>query len=132
MKAHLTFTLSALFWKSRKERESNQSNEQGRQMIKPIFAVVAMMVASGCATKKIETQPLVSESLPRPNQILVYDFVATPDEVPADSTIAREFSIEPTRQTAEQIAFPSTHSLVPFQPGADYWSLVVPSDLIVG
>lgn len=72
--------------------------------MKLMFVVVAMMVAAGCATKKIEKQLLVTESLPRPNQILVYDFAATPDEVPADSTIAREFSIEPTTQTAEQIA----------------------------
>ena len=73
-------------------------------MIKPLFAVAAMMVAAGCATKKIETQPLVSEGLPRPNQILVYDFAATADEVPAYSTIAREFSVDPSTQTAEQIA----------------------------
>ena len=64
-----------------------------------------MMVASGCATKKIETERLVEEELPRPNQILVYDFAATPAEVPADSFITREFSVDTTAtQTAEETA----------------------------
>jgi hypothetical protein len=43
------------------------------------------------------------EKLPRPDQILVYDFAATPAEVPADSSLAREFTIETTPQSAEQV-----------------------------
>jgi len=67
-----------------------------------LTCVLAMMAASGCATKKIESDRQYSEQLPRPGQILVYDFAATPGEV--DSTIAHEFSVEPSTQTAEQTA----------------------------
>jgi len=70
---------------------------------------LAMVVASGCATKKLETERLVSESLPRPGQILVYDFADSPAEVPSDSTITHEFSVDPAVQTAEQSAV--THEL---------------------
>ncbi len=70
-----------------------------------LICLLAMMVTSGCATKKIETERLVEEELPRPNQILVYDFAATPAEVPADSFITREFSVDTTAtQTAEETA----------------------------
>ena len=70
-----------------------------------LLCLLAMMVASGCATSKIETEHLVEGGLPRPNQILVYDFAATPDEVPADSFITREFSVDTTAaQTAEETA----------------------------
>ncbi len=70
-----------------------------------LICLLAMIVASGCATKKIETERLVEEELPRPNQILVYDFAATPTEVPADSFITREFSVDTTTtQTAEETA----------------------------
>jgi hypothetical protein len=66
---------------------------------------LVMIVASGCATKKIETERIVEEDLPRPNQILVYDFAATPAEVPADSFITREFSVDTTAmQTTEEAA----------------------------
>src|SRR5688572_284710 len=70
-----------------------------------LICLVAIMVALGCATKKIDTERLVEEELPRPNQILVYDFAATPAEVPADSFITREFSVDTTAtQTAEETA----------------------------
>ena len=70
-----------------------------------LVCLLAMIVATGCATKKIETELLVEEELPRPNQILVYDFAATPAEVPADSFITREFSVDTTAmQTVEETA----------------------------
>jgi hypothetical protein len=46
----------------------------------------------------------VYEKLPRPNHIWVYDFAATPAEVPAGSALAGQPIEHPTPQTAEQIA----------------------------
>ena len=42
--------------------------------------------------------------IPKPDHILIYDFVATPDDVPADSTLASHSSSNPISQTPEQIA----------------------------
>lgn len=67
-----------------------------------LFAVV---VAAGCASTTVtDRQPLVTERLPRPNHILVYDFVATPTDVPAESALADNSTVQRTPQTAEQIA----------------------------
>jgi hypothetical protein len=46
----------------------------------------------------------VTGKIPRPHHIWVYDFAATPAEVPADSALAGKHAEHPTPQTAEQIA----------------------------
>jgi hypothetical protein len=67
--------------------------------------LLTMIMASGCATKKVESERLVEEELPRPAEILVYDFAATPAEVPADSVVTREIPVDTTAsQTAEDCA----------------------------
>jgi hypothetical protein len=66
-----------------------------------LFAIV---VAAGCATTKVTSQQqLVTGQLPRPNTVWVYDFAATPADVPANAAIAGQYSTT-TPQTAEQIA----------------------------
>ena len=68
-----------------------------------ILCLFALVVAAGCASTKVsDRQVLVAGQLPRPNHIFVYDFVATPADLPADSQLARDSN--PTPQTAEQIA----------------------------
>ena len=65
----------------------------------------ALVVAAGCASTQVtDRQQLVTERLPRPDQILVYDFVATPADVPAQSALADHASMQRTPQTTEQIA----------------------------
>ena len=65
----------------------------------------ALVVLAGCASTKVtDRQPLVTERLPRPDHILVYDFVATPNDVPTQSALADHASVQRTPQTAEQIA----------------------------
>ncbi len=65
----------------------------------------ALVVAGGCASTQVtDRQQLVTERLPRPDHILVYDFVATPADVPAQSALADHASVQRTPQTAEQIA----------------------------
>lgn len=74
---------------------------------KIIPAVVAGLFAvaflAGCASTKVSKERLVYGKLPRPDHILVYDFVATQDDVPEDSSIAGAYSEHETPQTAEEI-----------------------------
>jgi hypothetical protein len=64
-----------------------------------------LVVSAGCASTRVTSQEtLFTGQLPRPGNILVYDFAATPAEVPADSTLARQYSVDTTPQTAGQIA----------------------------
>jgi hypothetical protein len=60
---------------------------------------------AGCASTKITNREQnVSEQLPLPGHIWIYDFVATPADVPADSVLAGEPDLDSTPQTAEEIA----------------------------
>jgi hypothetical protein len=65
----------------------------------------ALVVAAGCASTTVsDRKPVVTERLPRPDHILVYDFVATPTDVPAESALTDNSTLQRTPQTAEQIA----------------------------
>jgi uncharacterized protein DUF4410 len=64
----------------------------------------ALVVVAGCASTKVTEQtPMVKEEIARPNQIWVYDFVATPADLPADSPIRSEAGAPRTPLTAKQI-----------------------------
>ncbi len=64
-----------------------------------------ILLATGCAsTKTTERKVLVTEQLPRPSHIWVYDFAATAAAVPADSELTDTFTVEAMPQTPEQIA----------------------------
>jgi hypothetical protein len=65
--------------------------------------LIAIVVAGGCASTKVsDREILVTEKVPRPDRILIYDFAATPDDVPADSSLAAAAGAS-TPQTPEQI-----------------------------
>ena len=52
--------------------------------------LVAVVVVGGCASTKVsDREILVTEKVPRPDHILIYDFAATPADVPAYSPLAR-------------------------------------------
>jgi len=82
---------------------------KGGNVMNDVFKLMFIFLTSlclsmGCASTKVtDRQVLVKEKLPRPDHILVSDFVATPADVPADSTIAGQHDEHPTSQTAEQI-----------------------------
>ena len=60
---------------------------------------------AGCASTKVaDREQLVTGPIPKPSNILVYDFVATPSDVPSDSALAGENDVDTTPPTAEQIA----------------------------
>jgi len=70
-----------------------------------ISCLFAMVVVAGCASTKVsDREQLVTGKLPRPNNILVYDFAATAADVPAESALAGQPDLDTTPQTAEQIA----------------------------
>ena len=70
-----------------------------------VLVALAVVVAAGCASTKVTNrQQLVTGPLPRPNTIWVYDFGATPADVPAYSAFAGKISADATSQTPEQIA----------------------------
>jgi hypothetical protein len=69
-----------------------------------ILGTILILVAAGCASTKVYDQQRVETGkLPRPNQIWVYDFAATPTDVPSDSQVAQTYTIVASPQTAEQI-----------------------------
>jgi hypothetical protein len=68
----------------------------------PFIFVLAML--TGCASTTVTQQtPMVSPGLARPNQIWVYDFAASPSDVPADSSIKSDLSAHSTPPTAEEV-----------------------------
>jgi hypothetical protein len=59
----------------------------------------------GCASTEVTSrQEYQGGKIPRPAHIWVYDFAATPTEVPSESALAGKPIEHPTPQTAEQIA----------------------------
>jgi hypothetical protein len=66
--------------------------------------LLALGLASGCASTKVtNNQNLVTGAIPRPSQIWVYDFAATPADVQAQSALAGQSSDAPPL-TDQQIA----------------------------
>jgi hypothetical protein len=67
------------------------------------FCLILAIVTTGCASTKITNREvLVTEKLPRPAHIWVYDFASTPTNIPADSAVAG--TTINTKQTEEQTA----------------------------
>ena len=58
-----------------------------------IMCLFAMVVVAGCASTKVtSSEPVVTGQLPRPANIWVYDFAATAADLPAESSLAGEYS----------------------------------------
>src|SRR6267142_2368578 len=69
-----------------------------------MLCLLALVVAAGCASTNVTQQtPMSSPGLARPNQIWVYDFVANPADMPANSSIGGEVGAPSTPPTAAQI-----------------------------
>ncbi len=72
-----------------------------RGFVMTAFAVVGI---AACAKVQVsDREVLVDDKEPRPRQIWVYDFAATPQDVPANSALAGQATAAPP-QTPEQIA----------------------------
>jgi hypothetical protein len=71
---------------------------------KVVTYLITLAVAAGCASTTVSNrQQTVTGSLPRPAQIWVYPFAATPADVPPESSLYGQVTPN-TPQTAEQIA----------------------------
>jgi hypothetical protein len=69
-----------------------------------VSCVLALAPLSVHASTEItEQKEIVTEKLPKPAHIWVYDFAATPADVPADSALAGQYSEHSTPPTSEQI-----------------------------
>jgi hypothetical protein len=65
---------------------------------------VSLVLVIGCASTNVTQRDIgVTESLPRPDQIWVYDFTATPSDVPAESALSGQYGAQQTA-TAAQLA----------------------------
>jgi hypothetical protein len=68
----------------------------------PVF--FALVLLAGCASTNVTQEtPMVSPGLPRPNRIWVYDFIADPSRIPADSSISANLSTPSTPPTPEEL-----------------------------
>lgn len=69
-----------------------------------VSSVFALMVLAGCAATQVTQQtPMASPGLARPDQIWVYDFIADPTNIPADSSIKARLSTPSMPPTAREL-----------------------------
>lgn len=62
-----------------------------------------LIILGGCASTKVTQEtPMSSTELARPNQIWVYDFVASTSDVPADSSLNGQLAAPSNPPTAEE------------------------------
>ena len=73
--------------------------------VRILWYILLLLPLGVCAATKItERHEIVFSEIPRPAHIWVYDFAATPADVPAESALAGQHSEPDTPQTPEQIA----------------------------
>jgi len=86
-------------------KSAEDSSALRKSMLIMFGSLVAVFILAGCATTEVtSSRPLVNERLPRPSHIWVYDFAATPADVPRNSTFA-DPSYRPDRpQTSAEVA----------------------------
>jgi hypothetical protein len=64
----------------------------------------ALALLAGCASTKVTQEtPLSHPGLAKPNQIWVYDFIADPARIPADSSLAAGLSQPPEPPTQQEL-----------------------------
>jgi hypothetical protein len=69
-----------------------------------IVMILFALIAAGCASTSVTQQtPMSNPGLARPNRIWVYNFVANPADMPANSSIRGEVGSPSTPPTAAQI-----------------------------
>ena len=84
--------------------------QKGTATLRTIIAAIVassftMIVLAGCASTKVTShEQLVTEKLPRPAHIWVYDFAATPADVPEASALATHDAVKTQPPTPEHIA----------------------------
>lgn len=86
-------------------RADKNTSLAGTQVSTIIAGVIAIVMVVGCASTEITNrEQFVTGKLPKPAHIWVYDFSATPADVPANSAIASQVAENPSPQTEQEIA----------------------------
>ena len=68
-----------------------------------VLCFFVLLAVAGCAKTKVTNREPVAGLFPRPAQIWVYAFAATPADIPADSAIAGQYSGGATDQSDDDI-----------------------------
>jgi Domain of unknown function (DUF4410) len=94
-----------------------------------VSCLLALVFVAGCASTKVtDRQILVTEQIPRPNHILVYNFAATPADAPE---LAAQGAGGGTPQTAEQIEEGrQLGALIASHLAADIRAMGLPADAV--
>jgi hypothetical protein len=68
--------------------------------------LLALVVVAGCASSDVTARrsSVGDEQLARPGRIIVHNFAATPDDIPADSAITGQYDRRDTPQTSQEVA----------------------------
>ena len=75
-----------------------------RSFSRVVLCMLSLVVVAGCASTSVTQQtPMSSPGLARPNQIWVYNFVANPADMPANSSISGQVGSPSTPPTAAEI-----------------------------
>jgi hypothetical protein len=79
--------------------------KNNRGLTQIVLWVSALVIAAGCASTKVSNRDeLVTGPIPQPAHIWVYDFVATPADMPSDAALADEPDVDTTPPTPQQLA----------------------------
>lgn len=88
-------------------RRSTESAKLRRNFTATVLCLLSIGLVFGCASTKVTEREHPASAqlakLPRPAHIFVYDFAATPADVPAYSNVISQFSVATKPQTPEQI-----------------------------
>ncbi len=85
-----------------------------KPFINAAFFIVGLAIVAGCASTKVTQQtPMTDIGLARPNQIWVYDFVASYSDMPANSSILGSVGAPAETPTSDEI-----------QTGRNYGALI--------
>ena len=69
-----------------------------------VSCIVFLVIVSGCAsTKVVEQNKIVTEILPKPSKIYVYDFIANPQDIPKGTSILAKAAEESPVMSKENI-----------------------------
>ncbi len=70
-----------------------------------VVSMLALAVLAGCASSDVSSRHsyVGDEEIARPGRIIVHNFAATADDIPADAAIAGRYDRRDTPQTAEEI-----------------------------
>ncbi len=66
--------------------------------------LLALGVLAGCASSDVTSRRSFEGEIAKPARVIVYDFSATPQDVPADSVLAGQFARRDAPQSEEEIA----------------------------